>query len=124
MQTCEVIPYPQMPRRRLYPGRPVATIGWDTFTYEDVEIGAESIRRDPVGIGAIVFPSFEEGSTPTLKRLNPGEAAIEIIRNLMNFVDHKGGAVTQAAAMAERIPCYSLTYSDGSDAADVVDALV
>jgi hypothetical protein len=52
-----------------------------------------------------------------------GDAAMEIIRNLMNFVDHKAGAVEEAAAMAGRIPCYALTYSDGSDAAAVIDAL-
>lgn len=123
MQTCEVIPFPQMPRRRLYPGRAISTVEFDTFRFEEIEIGAESIRREPVEIGAIVFPSFHVGVASQLTRATTGDAAMEIIRNLMNFVDHKGGAVEQAAIMAGRIPCYELTYSDGSDAATIVDAL-
>jgi hypothetical protein len=62
-------------------------------------------------------------SEPKLERLSPGDAAMEIIRNSTNFADQKATAVEQAVRMANSISCYSLAYSDGAQAAALIDAL-
>ena len=119
----QVLPFPQMPRRRLYPGRALSEHEVGSLQFEEIEIPAGDVSREGAEIRAIVFPSFEMHSPATLKRLTPGDGAVETIRNIVNFADLKAIAVAEAAAIARRIPCYSLTYSEGSAAASLLDAL-
>lgn len=123
MGTSQVLPFPQMPRRRLYPGRALSEHEVGSLQFEEIEIPAGDVSRDGAEIRAIVFPTFEVHSPATLKRLTPGDGAVETIRNIVNFADLKAIAVAEAAAIARRIPCYSLTYSEGSAAASLLDAL-
>lgn len=123
MGTNEVLPFPQMPRRRVYPGRGLSEHEVGSLQFEEIEIPAGDISRDAAEIRAIVFPSFDVHSPATLKRLTAGDGAVETIRNVVNFADLKAIAVAEAAAIARRIPCYSLTYSEGSGAASLLDAL-
>jgi len=121
--TNQVLPFPQMPRRRLYPGRALSEQEVGSLQFEEIEIPAEDISREGAEIRAIVFPVFEMHSAAALKRLTPGDGAVETIRNIVNFADLKALAVAEAAAIARRIPCYSLTYSEGSAAASLLAAL-
>ncbi len=123
MGANEVLPFPQMPRRRVYPGRELPAQEVGSLQFEEIEIPAGDISRDAAEIRAIVLPTFEMHSPATLERLTPGAAAVETIRNVVNFADLKAIAVAEAAAIARRIPCYSLTYSEGSAAASLLDAL-
>jgi hypothetical protein len=119
----EVIPFPQTPRRRIFPGRALSQEELGTFKFEEISIPSGVIRRTPVAIRAMVFPQFEMEATPQLERLTPGEAALEMIRNSTNFVDHKAAAVERVAGIATEIPCYRLVYGNGVDAANVLDDL-
>jgi len=123
MDTNEVMPFPQMPRRRVYPGRRLTEDELGSLEFEEIEIPPADVSREGAQIRAIVFPSFEMKSPAAVKRLTPGDAAVETIRNVVNFADLKAVAVAAAAAIARSIPCYSLTYSDGSEAASLIDSL-
>ena len=119
----EVLPFPQMPRRRIYPGRELLEHEVTALEFEEIEIPTSDVSRESAEIRAIVFPTFETQSVATLKRLTPGDGAVETIRNIVNFADLKAVAVAAAAAITRRIPCYSLTYSEGSEAASLIVSL-
>ncbi|MFN2601771.1 MAG: hypothetical protein ABR582_03320 [Gemmatimonadaceae bacterium] len=121
--TNQVLPFPQMPRRRVYPGRELREHEVGSLQFEEIEIAAGDVSREDAEIRAIVFPSFEMHSPGILTRLTPGDGAVETIRNIVNFADLKAIAVAEAAAIARRIPCYSLRYSEGSAAASLLDPL-
>lgn len=121
--TNQVLPFPQMPRRRLYPGRALSEHEVGSLQFEEIEIPPGDVSPDGAEIRAIIFPSFEVHAPPKLKRLTPGDGAVETIRNIVNFADLKAIAVAEAAAIARRIPCYALTYSEGSAAASLLDEL-
>jgi hypothetical protein len=123
INTKEVMPFPQMPRRRVYRGRTLTEDELGSLEFEEIEIPAADVSREGAEIRAIVFPSFEMKSPAALTRLTPGDAALETIRNVVNFADLKAVAVAAASSMARSIPCYSLTYSDGSEAASLIDSL-
>jgi hypothetical protein len=119
----EVIPFPQTPRRRIFPGRQLSAGEFADFEFEEVTVPSSGIRRKPVAIRAMIFPVFEIGSDQRIERLSPGEAALEMIRNSTNFVDHKAAAVERVAGIAREIPCYRLVYGDGALAADLLTTL-
>ena len=123
MNLDEVLPFPQMPRRRIHPGRELAADEMRLLERESVEVELERIQRNPTSIGGIVFPVFREGAAPQLERVPAGEAALKLIRDCTNFADHKAAAVSRAVAMARTIPVYGLTYSAGRDAAALFDSL-
>jgi hypothetical protein len=116
----EVIPFPQTPRRRIFPGRELTRGEFGTFEFEEIAIPSSDVRRHPVAIRAMIFPQFEIGSESRLERLTSGAAALEMIRNSTNFVDHKAAAVQRVAGIATEIPCYHLLYGDGAHAAGVL----
>jgi hypothetical protein len=116
MHADEVIPFPQTPVRRLYPGHEVDPEHLGSIPRERVSIGKGSIRDEPAAIGGVVIVEYRRGASASLKRLEPGPAALEILRNVVNFVDHKGAAVARAAAMAMAVPIYRLCYDAASDA--------
>jgi hypothetical protein len=119
----EVIRVPLTTRRPICPGRALSQEELGTFKFEEISIPAGVIRRTPVAIRALVFPQFEMEAKPQLERLTAGEAALEMIRNSTNFVDHKAAAVERVAGIATEIPCYRLVYGNGADAANVLDDL-
>jgi hypothetical protein len=123
MTTGQVIPFPQRPRRRLNPGKELTPDEIQSIRFEEIPVDASDVRREPAPVRAIIFPIFQKSSEARLDRLSPGEGAMEIIRNATNFADHKAIAVEEAVRMANGIPCYTLTYDNGSRAAALIDAL-
>jgi hypothetical protein len=117
MNSDVVIPFQMTPRRRVSPGREVAGSEVRALGREVVALQAERLGHVPTQIAAIVYLDFEHGSGATISELTPGLAAIEMIRNAVNFFDHKQDAVARSAEIARRIPSYGLTYGSASDAA-------
>jgi hypothetical protein len=123
MNADEVLPYPQTPRRRIHPGHVLPPEDVGLIKRESVMIDAGRIQRSPATISGIVFPLFHDAATTDLDRVKPGDAALNLIRDCTNFVDHKSAAVSRAAAIASTIPVYELRYSRGPDAAALLDSL-
>lgn len=123
MNADEVLPFPQIPLRRIHPGREVQPGEVGGLEREAVAIGAGMLCREPAPIGAIVFVAYGAVAPTGLARIPQGSAAMEILRNATNFDDHKGAAVNRAAEMARRLPVYRLTYRSAVEAAESVNAL-
>ena len=117
----EIVPFPQMPHRRIHPGRHLAPDEFGMLEREDVEIPTEGVRRTPAVIGALVFPHYHAGVSSRLDRCTPGEAALEALRHCTNFPDHKEIAVAGMARLASLVPAYRLFYDDRLTAAALLD---
>lgn len=121
MNADEVLPFPQAPRRRIYPGEALAPEDIGILLRESVSIDPLLIQRAPTPIGGIVFPVFQDGAGAELERVAAGEAALKLIRDCTNFADHKAAAVSRAVDLARTIPVYGLTYSSGHAAQALLD---
>jgi len=123
MDADEVLPFPQTPRRRIHPGHHLAPAKMGELERETVTLDRALIQRAPTAIGGIVFPAFEDGRAAKLTRVAPGDAAFRLIRDCTNFADHKSAAVSRSVELARTIPVYGLSYSNGRDAANLLDSL-
>lgn len=123
MDSNVVLPFLQIPMRRIYPGRRVPAGEIEQLGRETVAIPRESVWREPAAIRAVVFPRFEDPECAELSLLSPGDAALELLRHCSNFVDHRGDAVERAASMARSVPFHRLSYHVPLDAAAILDAI-
>jgi len=123
MDVDEVLPFPQSPLRRIHPGHEVDPLQVSYLDREPVSVATEMLRRGAAPIGALVFIEYKGGVPAGLVKIPRGSAAMEMLRNATNFVDHKGAAVGRVAALARRVPAYRLLYGRGADAVALVDAL-
>lgn len=118
-----VLPFPQSPTRRIYPGRQVEPSEMGSLEREAVRVAPERLRREAAPIGRIVFVAFCNGAESLVERLSPGNAALELLRNSSNFDDDKAEASHRAAGIARTVPAYSLKYGNPTDAVDRLDLL-
>jgi hypothetical protein len=123
IDTLEVLPYPERPVRRLYPGREVSREELTAIGRESVPISGDAICHSPATIGGVVFPRFRSGRKAELIRLSPGETALELVGNCTNFADHNAVAVSVATKIAQSAPGHRLIYSRPSDGGFLLDTL-
>lgn len=121
IDTLEVLPYPEYPMRRIYPGRDLPRDQIGLLEREIVHLSNDAICREAAKIGGVVFPIFRDGNSPELVRLPSGEVAVELLRSCMNFVHHKAVAVTIASRIATAVHGNRLVYGDALDAASILD---
>ncbi|HUQ19069.1 MAG TPA: hypothetical protein VM099_05600 [Gemmatimonadaceae bacterium] len=123
INTLEVLPYPERPVRRLYPGRDVSREELTAIGRESVPISPGAICHSPAIIGGVVFPRFRSDKNAELIRLSPGETALQLVGNCTNFADHNGVAVSAAGTIAGSVPGHRLIYGKLSDAVLLLDGL-
>jgi hypothetical protein len=122
MSSNDVLAFPLVPFRRVGGGSRIDRQTLETLEKERVFIPAESIRHEAAPIAAIVFPAYRPLVAPKLLRMAPGNAAFELLRSYTNFVDHKESGISRASELARTVPAWEITYSDGRDAASVLDS--
>lgn len=119
----EVLPYPELPVRRIYPGRDFSREQLGSLDRESVHLAAASICREASAIGGVLLPVYRDGEPAELLRLPSGELALELVRSCMNFVRHKATAVTIATRIASAVAGHRLSYRSTSEAAEFLDSL-
>jgi hypothetical protein len=124
MEADIVYPFPQTPRRRLFPGHVIGAYELHTLDREDVAVEPHELNREPVPVAAIAYIEFVSGGSEKLERLTRGSAALELLRNSVNFGDHKDAAVSRAATLGTRIPAYKLCYGLVTTAVDQLESLL
>lgn len=123
MNSNEVLPFPQAPHRRKAFERQMRVDELGIFDKEEVMVSPDSLCRDSATVKVIVFPSFNYRGAADLSLLSLGEAALDLLRNSMNFVDHKEEAVERASRLARDVPMYRLSCGDWQSAARLLEAL-
>jgi hypothetical protein len=119
-----VYPFPLTPRRRLFPGSVIDRDKIQTLEREEIAFDTQEIHRSSIPVAAIVYVEFAAGQSGNLQRLTSGAAAIELLRNSVNFGDHKGAAVSRAARLSTRVPSYKLCYDSVTTALDELESLL
>lgn len=119
--SLEIVPYPERPSRRIYPGRKLPREEIGSLERESVDVADASICREATVIGGVVFPVFREGEPSALVRLAPGDVAIELVRSCMNFLHHEEVAVTIATKIASAVTGHRVLYRSTSEIAEFLD---
>jgi hypothetical protein len=86
----------------------------------DVEILPEAVCRQPMSLGALVFPSYSHSSPCKLARCSPASAALELLGNCLNLAIHREAAVGYFCDLVKRLPAFRLTYKSASLATELI----
>jgi hypothetical protein len=122
MSANEVLAFPQSPFRRIGGTREVDRAdarksregaGIDSSRVDSA--AARTNRSDCVS-------RLSSESESTLVPMASGNAAFELLRSYTNFIDHKESGVARASELARQIPAYQLIYSQGIDAAALLNS--
>jgi hypothetical protein len=121
MRENVVIPYFQGAAKRVSPGKFVSAD--EIRGLELVSVNAEDlcIQLAPAPFTTVIFPQFRPQLGATLEIMPTGQAALELVRNMTNFVDHRDAAVRRARDISLSLPVYTLSYGDEKAAVDVIE---
>jgi hypothetical protein len=122
MESDTVLPFFEQPRRRRYPGRGLENSLVSSLDRDPFPLADEDVCRVAADVCAAIFIAFEDGAEARIERLPPGIAAMEFVRNAINFGDHKGAAVTRAANAAKQLPSFRIVYGRAAEAAHLLDS--
>jgi hypothetical protein len=123
MDSDSVLPFPQVPVRRVYPGRPMSPSMVQSLVRETIALDSERVCRTAAEIRGIIYIEFAEGEPASLARLTQGDAALDFLRNATNFLDHRSAAVDKAALVARRLPAFRLSYCSNDEAVRLLRSL-
>jgi hypothetical protein len=122
MTENKVLPYCPTPRRRIYPGNAIDPAMVDSLAKESVILDFNAVSRNEACITSIVFIEFRHGAPSTVLPHDASSTAFDLLRNAVNFFDHKGDAVARAVSLARGVTAYKLTYGSGEEAAELLHA--
>jgi hypothetical protein len=123
MDRDDVLPFNQLPQRRVDPGKHLSPEDVASLPRESINLSEESVRRDSAQIRAIVFPEFKRGSKAELIPIRQGDGALELLRNSRNLIDHKGAAVERAATIGRGVPMFRLCYGIATEGANLINEI-
>jgi hypothetical protein len=121
LATGNILPFPQTPRVRQNTGQLVPIDRLAEVPKFDVALNFDSICRSPLPIQAIVFPCFDRLSSAQIFSCSPGSAALELLRNCINFTSHKQAALRQVSEIVKHLPAFKLSFSDIDRAIECLD---
>jgi hypothetical protein len=118
--SSRVVSFPMTPTRREFPGQEMSPDWLRAPTKVEVSVAPGSICREPVSVGAVVFPIYRIGAPLELTRCPPARAVVELLEHCWNFRSHREDAVRYLCGLLERVPAFRLSFSDGDRAAELL----
>ena len=115
-----VVSFPVTPARREFPGQEMPAEWLQAPAKVEVSVALESICRQPVSVGAVVFPVYCVGASLELTRCPPARAVVELLAHCWNFRSHRESGVRYLCGLVERLPVFHLSFSDGDRAAELL----
>ena len=116
-----VVPFPLTPERREFPGQEMRGDWLRARNKVEVTLSPGSLCRQPVPLGALVFPSYAAGGGPAeLAPCPPAQAVVELLQQCWNYASHRKAAVRYLCDLIGRVPAYRLVFSDGELAAELL----
>jgi len=113
LKTGKVLPVPQTPRVREPRGKKVPLF---KLNKTDVEILPERLCQQSMPIQAIVFPTYDVDVATELALVSPGNTVLELLRNCVNFTDHKHRAIDSLTKLVQQVPAGRLLYHNSDRA--------
>ena len=119
--TGAVIPFPVAPTVRKAAPRPdLAPEELAALGRAKVTLDAASVRREPARVVGVVFPAYLGGVAAELRPCGPAEAAVDLLRQCLNFPSHREAAVQCACGLARKGSTFRLAFSDVDLAVELV----
>jgi hypothetical protein len=109
--TGKVYPFPQTPRVREDSKLGMLQDPIRELYKSFVNLDPERVCREPTPVGALIFPTYDLGAPTELQPCAPSTATLEMLRNSVNFLDHRGAAVRGLCQLVTYLPTFHLSYS-------------
>ncbi|MDR4499310.1 MAG: hypothetical protein MRK02_15545 [Candidatus Scalindua sp.] len=120
LSSGKVIPFSQTPTVREDPGREIPLHRLGELRKIEVNLRQKRVGREPVPIGAIVFPTYSRYSSTRIVHCSPSTAVLELLKSCLNFEGHREEAVHHLCRLLSRLPSLRLFFSNGKHAAELI----
>ena len=115
-----VLPFPQAPAVRKHPGQEMPPEWLRMLNKTELRLRPDSLCREPTPVGAVVRLSYRRDARAELAVSSPATTALHLLEQCWNFPRRREAAVAHVCALAQRVPGFSVSFSDGEAAADLV----
>ena len=116
LKTVKVFPVPQTPRVREQIEEKLPPNKLFKLNKTDVEIVSERLCQQAMPIQAIVFPTYDVDVATELALVSPGNTVLELLRNCVNFTEHKHRAMDCLTNLVQQVPAAKLLYHNSDRA--------
>lgn len=116
--TGKVLPFPMTPYVRQGVERNLTR---DQVSELDrLSFDPPSFCHAPQQLRAIYFPSYQHQAPTAITPSPPAQATLELLQRCFNYKVHQGQAAHYLTRLIERVPAFSLSYSDGDHATEQI----
>jgi hypothetical protein len=115
-----VVPFPQAPAVRAYPGREMPPEWLRKADKTELELRPDARCSESLPVAAIVRLSYRPDTRADLTDCSPATIALHLLEQSWNVPSRREAAVGYVCALSQRVPGFSLSFSDGEFAAEVV----
>ncbi len=86
----------------------------------DVALKPESLCREAMPIGAVVFPAYNLHVQTEILPCSPATAVLKLLNNSLNFAEHKEKSIRYLCDLLEHVPAFDLPFSDSKLATEII----
>jgi hypothetical protein len=115
-----VFPFPQTPMYRPHPGEEVPPERLHQLRKVEAAIKGDAVCRQAMPVAAVVLPHYDPREPNALTGCSPAAAAVELLRNCLNLTVHRETAFHQLCDVAKALPALRLSFSSGTEGAQLV----
>ena len=121
LNSFKVIPFLNSPTIRENSGQEMPLHRIVELQKIEIDLKQERLCREPMPIGAIVFPIYSHGSSARIVPYSPAATVLELLKSCMNFENHREEAVRHLCDGVKHLPNSHLYYSIGRHAAELIN---
>lgn len=115
-----MIPFALTPEVRRHPGVELPADRVRTLEKAEVPLEAERVCREPVPLGALIFPKYDPSGSARLLACSPAVAAMELLPCCLNYIRHREAAVRYVCELVQKLPVFRLSFNSDKDAAGLL----
>ena len=116
----KVLPFPLTPAVREASGDEMPRYRIPELRKTEVDLMPETVCRGAVPIGTLVFPTYSHRSPTVISPYAPAAAAMELLRNCVNFMSHREEAVRYLCDLVKCLPTFRLTFGSAKLAVQLI----
>lgn len=116
LTTGRILPFPQTPRVRQNTGELVPNDRLAEVPKFEVRLERDCVCWEAMEVRAIVFVKYSPDTPAQFSPCLPGTAALELLRNCLNFLDHKQVAMQRVSKLVRQVLVFQVSSNDTEDA--------
>lgn len=115
LTTGKILPFPQTPRVRQNTGELVPSDRLAEVPKVEVILERDRVCWEAVEVRAIVFAKYDPDTSAQISPCSPGTSALELLRNCINFSDHKQVAMQQVSELSRQVLVFQANFDQVED---------